>query len=218
MEEPLTTLCDRETFARVWHRVMPNPTPACPIELVEDLATPQLEAPQPAEAIMPTTLAQPSSIERSRPRVESMPIPTHPPEDDHMATLTCHGAQLQALIDHALQDARRYQQLARAQKQGSKTLALLYNQRKKHGKKLSAAYFLLSGVRYWPQEHPVTPLRTPYATALRQCYYGAQRSEEVYTTAALETSDRPLKELYLTLAREMTYHGNLMRYLLEQML
>lgn len=218
MEEPLATTCDNETFARVWRRVMPNPTPACPIELVDDLVAPQPEPPPPTESIMPPALMQPTPAERSRPRVESMPIPTHQSMDDHTATLACHGGQLQALIDHALQDARRYQQLARAQKQGSKTLALLYNQRKKHGKKLSAAYFLLSGVRYWPQEHPATPLRTPYAAALRQCYYGVQRSESVYTTAALEINERTLKELYLTLASEMTYHGNLLRYLLEQML
>lgn len=201
--------CDPEVFARVWDRVMPIPSPSCPIELVEGVGVVNT-APPPQEPAKPAIIVPP--------RVETQTVHTHGTSPYLGGAATCDGGTLQAMIDNAVIDSHRYRQLAKRQKNGSKTLMVLANQRKKHGKKLATAYFLISGVNYWPKEPVATVQRTPYPAALRQGFQMAQHSHEGYTLAALETTDRQLGELYLTLAEEMAHHSNLLRYLLEQVI
>ena len=58
---------------------------------------------------------------------------------------------LQTLLRRELADAREYQQLSRrASGPPARMLAALSGEKKHRAKRLAAAYFLISGVRYWP--------------------------------------------------------------------
>lgn len=83
-------------------------------------------------------------------------------------------------------------------------------------RRLSAAYFLITGQRYVPQcASPVLPPALPLA--LRQQFVWEQRWEQKNRQAAQSTADPCLKELYLELAQEGAYHAGCIRSILEQM-
>lgn len=83
-------------------------------------------------------------------------------------------------------------------------------------KRLSAAYFLITGKRYTPNcEAPRLPASLPLA--LRQQFLWEQQWEQANRQAAQATADPCLKELYLELAQEGAFHAGTIRSLLEQM-
>lgn len=98
----------------------------------------------------------------------------------------------------------------------ARSLSLLARDHRLAFRRLSAAYFLITGKRYCPKcAAPCLP--TSLALALRQQFGWEQRWEQQNCQAAQSTQDPCLKELYLELAQEGALHAGYIRSLLEQM-
>ena len=98
----------------------------------------------------------------------------------------------------------------------AKTLAALTSDHRQALRRLSAAYFLITGTRYVPKcTAPTLPASLPLA--LRQQFVWEQRWEQKNRQAAQSTADPCLKELYLELAQEGAFHAGCIRSLLDQM-
>lgn len=204
MEQNSIPGVDREVFERVWRRVMPDDRADCPFTLAEQeeqssSALPALAVPASAQVV---TLGQ----------------------TDEGADIAClgpasaaYGTALQGYIDDELADWRRYQALARRTPgSGGRMLAAVAADERRHAKKLSTAYFLISGVRYWPEIRAAQPA-APLHAALRERFWAEQRGAASYQAAAEEASDSCLKELFSELAVEEEVHVWTIRSVLEQL-
>lgn len=205
-QDHLPAPCDREVFERVWRRVMPGDRADCPITLGQ-ADPPSAEVPETLPAVSAVPLPARQAVEAEEHRVPCLG-----------AASAVYGAQLQQFIDGELSDWRAYQALARrAQGNGGKILSTLAADERRHAKRLSTAYFLISGVRYWPADRTSTPSPAPLTAALREHFMEEQRGAAAYQSAAAETVDPCLRELYLELAGEEDAHSWALRGLLEQM-
>ena len=197
---------DPAVFARVWRRVMPQDRPDCPFTLTQAPAEVQAAlAPRPGA--LPAVCAPPAE----RPCAPDNDVPCLG------AASAVHGPQLQGYIAGELSAWKLYQALARRAGAGGRVLAAIAADERRHAKRLSAAYFLISGVRFWPAEQAgAAPFRA-LPGALRQRFADEQRELGAYQAAAAETADPCLRELFLELAGEEAEHARLLRGLLEQM-
>lgn len=183
---------DREVFERVWRRVMPEDRPDCPFTLYSEEEMEQA-AVQPAE----------------EKRTELVPIPAERSGGD--------GAVLQAFIADELSDWRTYQTLARRIPGGNgRALMGVAADERRHAGRLSAAYFLLSGVKFWPPAEPELT-KEGWMAILRRRYWAERKGAEAYRTAAGHTGDSALRELYLELAGDEEAHAGVIRGILERM-
>ena len=208
-QEHLSSQCDQETFERVWRRVMPEPRPDCPIVLPAEPA-----APLAAREAPPALPAVAASAPPDRPVAgEEHNVPCLG------AASAIYGGQLQQFVDRTLADWRSYQALSRrTQGNSGRILSAIAADQRRHAKRLSTAYFLISGVRYWPAERPAGPAsRTPFAAALRERFMAEQRSAAAYQAAAAETADPCLRQLYEELSGEADAHAWLLRGILEEL-
>lgn len=124
---------------------------------------------------------------------------------------------LQTLLRRELADAREYQQLSRrGQRPPARMLAALSGEKKHRAKRLAAAYFLISGVRYWPVGAGGGRL-TCRCRLLRRHFWEEQEGEAAYRAAAAATADPCLQELYIELAEDENSHIWLLRGILEAM-
>lgn len=199
---------DRAVFERVWRRVMPEDRPDCPFVLEEP---PEEKGEGGAQLPVPVQVAP---VARTGATYQEEPdVPCLG------AASAIYGAQLQAFIEGELADWKLYQALARrAGGSGSRTLSTIAADERRHAKRLSTAYFLISGVRYWPAERPAGPAsRTPFAAALRERFMAEQRSAAAYQAAAAETADPCLRQLYEELSGEADAHAWLLRGILEEL-
>ena len=98
-----------------------------------------------------------------------------------------------------------------------RVLATIAAGERRPAKRLSTAYFLISGVRYWPVDRVPNPSPAPFSAALREHFMEEQRGAAAYQTAAAETADPCLHELFLELAGEEDSHAWLLRSVLEQL-
>ena len=98
----------------------------------------------------------------------------------------------------------------------ARTLSALACDHRSAFRRLSAAYFLITGKRYTPKCGPVK-LSCSLALALRRQFLWEQQWEQMNNQAAQAASDHCLKELYLELAQEGAFHAGTIRSLLEQM-
>lgn len=136
----------------------------------------------------------------------------------------CLGSQalgsvplLQAMIAQELRDARFYQALSRrAGGNAARLFAAMASDEWRHAKRLSAAYFLISGVRYWPEPHEKVNLGS-YLNALRQRFIAEQNGAAAYRAAAEECRDACLRELFLEHALDEGNHANQIRLVVEQL-
>ena len=208
-QDHLPCSCDQEVFERVWRRVMPD----CPFTLGEDAAAPP--------AIQPPAVALPAVVHTAPAGEQAPSRPVVGEEHDVPclgASSAVYGAQLQRLIDRELADWRAYQALSRrAQGNSGRVLATIAADERRHAKRLSTAYFLISGVRYWPVDRVPNPSPAPFSAALREHFMEEQRGAAAYQTAAAETADPCLHELFLELAGEEDSHAWLLRSVLEQL-
>lgn len=196
---------DRDLFSRVWRRVMPENLEGCPIELnAEDGA---------AFGMVPS------------PGASNIPFPTaknsEEPTPDGICCLgaasAVYGGQLQAFLALELEDWSYYQTLAgRAGPGAARVIYGIAADERRHAKKLSAALFLISGVRCWP-DHPPAFRIPEYLGALRRRFGEEQKGAGVYRKAAEKTADLCLHELYLELADEEARHAQLIRAIIEQL-
>ena len=183
---------DREVFERVWRRVMPEDRPDCPFTLYSEEETEH--AP-----VRPT----------EEKRTELVPVPAEQSGGD--------GAVLQAFIADELSDWRTYQTLARRIPGGNgRALMGMAADERRHAGRLSAAYFLLSGVKFWPPAEPELP-REGWMAILRRRYWAERKGAEAYRTAAGHTGDSALRELYLELAGDEEAHAGIIRGILERL-
>lgn len=127
------------------------------------------------------------------------------------------SGQLEELMTLAREGAAAAQTMARrASGSCAKALSALAGDHRMAFRRLSAAYFLITGKRYNPK-CPEIKLPASLPLALRQQFVWEQRWEQKNRQAAQDTSDPCLKELYLELVQEGAFHAGTIRSLLEQM-
>lgn len=130
-----------------------------------------------------------------------------------------HGSQLQTCILFELESWQLYRHLARrVTGSASRTLSALASEKHRHARRLAAAYFLISGVRYWPTDRLATPRFSAWLGTLRTRFTQEQRQESRYRTAACDTSDPCLADLYGELAQGCADQAAVLRLLLESAL
>lgn len=172
-QEQLSPSCDQETFARVWRRVMPEDRADCPF-------------------VLPAALPAPDPSGREEPG------PARPCLEPASAG---SGARLQQYIDRALAGWRSYRALARRIPGApGRRLAALAEGERRLARRLSAAYFLLSGVRYWPAGGPDRPSPLPADAALRERFLEERRLSAASRAAAEGCGDPCLGALFQELA------------------
>lgn len=193
---------DRDLFKRVWQRVMPEDLEGCPIEVSAE------------------TGMVPSCMDFNTP-VPAVKSGLKPPSDGGICCLgaasVVHAGQLQAFLALELEDHSFYQALAgRAGMSAAAVLRGIAAEERRHAKKLSAALFLISGVRCWPDRPPTFRI-SEYLGALRRRFGEELKGADTYRRAAEETNDSCLRDLYLELSDDEARHAQLIRAVIEQM-
>ena len=226
MDETMETLTQGtpeerdEVFQRVWKRVMEGrpDTGGSPIVLNEDRMAEETEAHgslQGEEETVRETALQPLAGRRAQEERRRSDFPGGQAGVLGENCLDC-VPMLQEMIRHELADWREYQALARrAGGPAAKSLQALANDEKRHAKRLSAAYFLISGVRYWPEGERAAP-PVSYLGALRRRFGEEQAGMASYLAGAEATSDPCLRQLFLEHARDEWDHACRIRSLVEQ--
>lgn len=203
MDETKAPLAEdpRAVFDRVWQRVMGDaPSPVTWETPSDGSAAASLPAPVPGSDAKP-----------DRPRGD---FPTSagvlgPASADAVPLL-------QEFIRDELTDYRSYQALARrVGGNPARVLNAMAADELRHAKELSAAYFLISGVRYWPDPGKA-PVPTSYLGALRQHFAGEQEGMLAYLAGAEATHDPCLQQLFFSLAQDEWRHACQLRTLVEQ--
>ena len=209
MPEPGMCGCDRDVFERVWKRVMPDSLGEGPIQLMplEQREQTGKEPPQ-------TGLALPMEQERICTCCE-----TRQPETLCLGQGSAHYASLlQEMVDGEMEDWRLYQMLARrAAGNGGKMLGSMAADERRHARRLSTAYFLITGERCQPRGQEGTRPTQELMNTLREQFIQEQREAAAYQAAAAENSDPCLRQLFRELAQEEGMHARMIRSLLEQM-
>lgn len=196
----------KEIFARVWKRVMADGGGQCPITW-EEPAAKQAGERQEEETCLPAP-AVPSGSRR--------PHSDFPGACGVLgeACLACAGL-LQEMVRRELADWREYQALARrAGGAPGRTLAAMAGEKKRRAKRLSAAYFLISGVKYWP-EGEGAPRFPSYLGTLRRHFAQEQATMSAYLAGVEATSDPCLQQLFWEHAQENWTHACQIRKLVE---
>ena len=196
MDQELLPGCDREVFERVWRRVMPEAREDCPFEALEAAE----QRPLPAVVVQDAPVEEEEAVTCLGP-----------------ASAAC-GPQLRQYIDQELAAHRCSQALARrVPGAGGRMLSALAAEQRRRAKRLSTAYFLISGVRYWPADRGGTPVSQPVQAALREQFQAMQRRAAGYRAAAAGTADSCLEALFHESAEEAEAHAWIIRSVLEQM-
>lgn len=191
---------DREVFERVWRRVTQTGGAESPVEAI------------PAGEYLP---AAPVPVQYLSSTIEVRRVEESAPACLGEASAG-HGEELQRFIREELSDAATYAALARRTKgRASSRFAALSADEKRHAKRLSAAYFLISGVRYFPADRASPRLEGTYMNTLRARFQAEQMGEARYRAAAGRSQDPCLRELYLELAMEENAHSWTLREILE---
>lgn len=194
--------CDRDLFSRVWSRASTHDQNTSPIE------------------VLPPT-PQPTSVPVPLPSAVDLPGSDGLRPDD----VPCfgragadHASALQDWIRGELGAWRTYQFLSsRSTGTTAKTLAAMAADERRHAKRLSAAYFLISGVRFFPHVPPHRPAGANFWAQIRSHFWAEQQLSAAYTAAAEETADLCLAALYRELAAEESAHADFLRALVEKM-
>lgn len=212
---------EQEVFQRVWQRVMAGrAVESSPI--VPEPAPVTLPAPAPSRGWVDGDLSCEYLDALSR------ALPAHPlPGDALTGDLPMPGleelprgettARLRQQTLEALEAWQFYRHLARRTRgSAARTLTALAADQHQLARRLAAAYFLRSGLRYWPTEQLPAPAIPSLWGALRQRHQGEQQAELSYRMAADEADDPALTELYEELTEACRGHCRQLRALLEQ--
>ena len=202
--------CDRDIFLRVWQRVAPEERPDCPITVETDAhPTPAATDNNAGERVVPRQLS-PEGTGDDFPSRDDVPC---------LGSGAAHDRErLQEFIDRELALSHAYQALARrVNGPGGRVISALANGVRKRAKRLSAALFLISVVRFWPQEGQTAPAPRSYLGALREHFLAEQDRGCAYRAAAEDCRDVCLRALYLELSAECNENAGRIRALLESM-
>ena len=126
----------------------------------------------------------------------------------------CHGLRQQVL--DSLEQWQLARLLSRRAGKQSRQMSNVAAQLHQQAKQLSAAYFLQSGVRYWPVAQLTAPRMTTYVGGLRQLYQRNQALTQEFQTCRAKAGSPDLMQLYGQLAQEGVKRAALLRQLLEQ--
>lgn len=222
---------DEDTFRRVWDRVMPDQNNS-PV----GVGTPRKE-PGTSEPTLPET---PDPVPEPSPEPEPEPNPEpqlpqvpaceeeeKPPEQN----CPCTGKPELCLGEDSIGDSRRLEELMSMARRGmlagqcltrrcggscARAMSALACDHRLALRRLSAAYFLITGKRFHPN-CPVPEMPASFCLSLREQFMWEQRWEHCNNQAAQATEDPCLKALYEELAQEGALHAASIRSLLEQM-
>lgn len=214
VEAPECPPCEPETPAEPEPPVEEPETPAEPEPPAQEPECPPCgpETPAPEPPSLEETPAEGLPEAEGPHRGNDLPRLWEEPEttDDRTARLRRH-------VMDALEGWQFYRHLARrARGTDARTLNSMAAEQHKEARKLSAAYFLLTGLRYWPSEMLGTPAIPSYWGALRTRHQAEQRQENAYRMAADDWDDPDLLTLYDTLAEGCQRRSQQLRGLLEQ--
>ena len=132
------------------------------------------------------------------------------PADDRTARMRRH-------VMDALEGWQFYRHLAkRARGTDQRALNGMAAEQHKEARKLSAAYFLLTGLRYWPSELLRAPAIPSYWGALRTRHQTERRMENEFRMAADDWEDQEVLALYQALIEGCLRRCDQLRSLLEQ--
>lgn len=106
--------------------------------------------------------------------------------------------------------------LARRAGKQSRQMSNIAAQLHQQAKQLSTAYFLQSGVRYWPVAQLTRPRMTTYVGGLRQLYQRGQALTEEFHSCRSHAATQDLAQLYAQLAQAGAKRCAQLRQLLEQ--
>lgn len=178
-----------------------RPAPPEVPEVPEEPEAPEMpEAPEPPESCAPTG--------DDFPGPEAVPCLG--------SGSAAHGSQLQEDIMAELEGWQLYRHLARRVTGGAgRALSALASEKHRAARRLAAAYFLISGVRYWPTDRLAVPRPSAWLGTLRRRFAAEQHTESRYRAAALDTADPCLADLYAELADGCAAHAGVLRTLLE---
>ncbi len=237
---------DRAQFERVWRRVMPENRADCPFTLLTDNAPvlpienrlmpnggdPPLPdflpntldetlpsgLPNTLGHTLPAPLPGPSMELRLAPMVPMEKLPAKKEAPALKAAVSpVSGELLQDMISAELSSARTYCTMARrAGGQAAQVFLTISATERRHAKRLSAAYFLLAGVRFWPEGLPGDRENTLWG-GIRRRFLSAQKAEAAYRKLGMEAEDPSFKELFFDLAQDEACHAALLRKLLEEL-
>ena len=206
---------EQEVFQRVWKRVM-----ADRIEETSPITT--LPAPMPPQRwvdgdLSCDYLAALAKAMPARPMPGDSPMSDLPTPGLEEPTCSEVTTRLRQQTLEALDAWQFYRHLARRTRgNAARVLTGLAADQHRMARKLATAYFLRSGLRYWPIEQLPTPAIPSYWGALRQRYQGEQQAELSYRMAADEADDSDLTELYGELTESCRNRCKQLRTLLEQ--
>jgi len=192
-------------------------TTTATLETVE--AAPQVSdhaAPEPVEDTPP----------QQQPPAQTLPAPCqdHPqgdfPQDEDIGVLgrACLDwvPLLQELIRRCLGEQREYLRLSRrAGGNPGRSFAALAREKQRQAKRLCAAYFLISGVHYWPQGEEPAPAGS-YLGALRRRFRQEQTDMAACLAGAEGCTDPSLSQLFQDIAKEDWDIACRIRTLVEQ--
>ena len=126
-------------------------------------------------------------------------------------------ARLRRQVMEALEGWQFYRYLARKARPGdARVLNGMAGELHRQARKLSAAYFLLTGLRYWPSELLSAPAIPSYWGALRSRHQTEQRQETAYRMSQDDWDDPDMRELYGELVEAGQCRTRQLRALLEQ--
>lgn len=205
----------KAVFARVWKRVMEDRAEASPVAWEDPQGQPPAEGTQGEEAQGTEETGEAPVLPA---RAARGPRGDFPQEEGGVLGPSCLDCAplLQELLRRELADCREYQILARrAGGSPARVLAGLAGEKKRRAKRLSAAYFLISGVRYWPENEKCPPV-TSYLGTLRRRFAQEQATMAAYLAGAEGTTDPCLRQLFLELAEESWDQACKIRLLVEQ--
>ena len=191
----------QEVFQRVWERVMGTAASAQPADVVPQATVTAAPLPQASQTAAPPPQAQPvMASSRPAPRPQPQPQP----------------CQLRQQVLSSLEQWQMARLLARRWGAQARQVNAIAAQLHQQAKQLSAAYFLQSGVRYWPVAQLTHPRMTTYVGALRQLYQRCQALTQELHTCRGKAPTQDVAQLYAQLTQAGERRCIQLRGLLEQ--
>lgn len=155
---------------------------------------------------------QMAEIQELKPQAETAMAQMTAPQEQPDRT-----GRMRRQVMEALEGWQFYRHLARrARGGGARILNTLAGDEHQAARKLAAAYFLLTGIRYWPSGLLGTPAIPSYWGALRNRHQAEQRREADYRASAGDWDGSDQQELYRTLAEGAQERCRALRTLLEE--
>ena len=192
-----------------------QPIPELPMEeLVPKPFEPEQPVPEPLQAPTQTEASEPEALPGADGPSRGNDLPQLWEEPQESSDRT---ARLRRQVMEALEGWQFYRYLARKARAGdARVLNGMAGELHRQARKLSAAYFLLTGLRYWPSELLSTPAIPSYWGALRSRHQAEQRQETAYRMSADDWEDPDMRELYAELIEAGQRRSRQLRGLLEQ--